>query len=227
MNNSNTIRVQPADTRQGALVLILVCGLLLLATSHARADVFVITPDASMTVGSGTPVVIRWGDDLEAPLVNIELWDGVRGISTVLAQNIKAPQREINWTVPEDIENGSRYRFVVRDARDTTRAMFSVGFTSLVRRSRTATGIDDLTQQLVRFDVAPLPAADRVRISWTEPLRRIEIIDLTGVVVVRLDPAPGAQSCLVNIAALSAASYTVAAYTGSGSVIRRPLLVQR
>lgn len=213
--------------KQTRFLNVLASGLLFITAVHGKADVFVITLDASSTVASGTPMVIRWSDDLETPLVNVELWDGVRGTTSVLARNVAAPQREISWTVPEDVETGDRYRFVVRDARNTSRAIFSVGFTGLVRRAATPSSVVESTSLAGIIDVAPMPATDRIRLSWTQTVRRIEIIDLTGVVVVRLEPASGAQACSVNVSTLRSGTYIIVAYTGSGGVIRRSLLVQR
>ena len=227
MNNLIKHRGHSRSTRKGTLVALLISALLAFTPPTGRADVWVVTPDASTTVYSGTPAVIRWSDDLESPLVNVELWDGVRGTTTVLARNVAAPQREIFWTVPEDVQTGNRYRFVIRDTRDTRRAVFSAGFTNLVRRSQMPTGVYQGAAGVFSMDIAPIPASDRVRISWSEPIRRIEIMDLTGATLIRLDPTPGALACSVNTAALSSASYSVVAYTGAGSVIRRPLLIQR
>jgi hypothetical protein len=227
MNTSFNQRTQISRLKQISKFNILVTGLLVVSAIQAHAEVFVITSDASSTTTSGTPMVIRWSDELETPLVNVELWDGVRGTTTVLARNIAVPQREISWTVPEDVENGDRYRFVVRDARKATRAIYSVGFTGLVRRAASPTGITEPTSRALSVDVEPMPATDRIRVSWTEPMRRIEIVDLTGAVVIRLDPAPGSHACSVNIDTLSSATYSLVAYAGSGNVTRRSLLVQR
>lgn len=212
---------------KAGLVRILLLGALVFSSSYARAEVFVITPDHSTTIRSGMPTIIRWDNDLETPQVHVELWDGVRGTTTVLAENVTAPQREINWTVPDDIRNGNRYRFVVRDARNARRAVFSVGFTNLVRQASTPTGIDSAASGEFSMEIAPVPAMDRVRISWTEPLKRIEIVDMTGTVVVRLEPASGAQACSVNITALSTGTYSIVGQSPTGYVVRRPLLVQR
>jgi hypothetical protein len=227
MTTSFIQRTKTNRLKQNPILNILVTGLLVVSAIQVRAEVFVITPDASATVTSGTPMVIRWSDELETPLVNVELWDGVRGTTTVLARSIAVPQREISWIVPEDVESGDRYRFVVRDARKATRAIYSVGFTGLVRTAASPTGITEPTSQPFTVDVAPMPATDRIRVSWTEPVRRIEIVDLTGAVVIRLDPAPSSHACSVNITTLSSATYSVVAYAGSGNVTRRSLLVQR
>lgn len=227
MNTNHTICVQTFGTQTAVSIVTLIMGLIITASSTVKADITVLSPGASTTIASGTPVTIRWSDDLETPIVNVELWDGVRGTTTILARNVSAPIREFQWTVPEDVQSGTRYRFVVRDARDVRRAILSTGFTALVRRALMPTGTGEEPTPELSMDIAPLPAADRIRISWTEPVHRIEVFDVSGSVVARLEPARGASACLMSVAALGSGSYSVVAHTNRGNVLRRPLMVQR
>lgn len=202
------------------LVLILIPAIL-------WADVSVRAPHASTTLAPGTPLTIEWTDDLETPRVTVELWDGQRQTTTVIAESVAAPQRSINWTVPDDMNSGTRYRVVVRDARRPHRALFCPGFYTVARLSPMATSTSELHLGVPELTVTPTPAVDRVMLSWIEPVVTIRVINTQGEEVRTICPTGEALTGSIGVEDLAPGSYSVQAQTLSQRVLRGRLVIYR
>ncbi|MFM8771780.1 MAG: GPI anchored serine-threonine rich family protein [Candidatus Kapaibacterium sp.] len=202
-------------------------AILLLCGSAAMADVAVRTPGASSTVTTGTSIVVHWTNDLEATLVDVELWDGMRQSSTVIASGVPAQQREFAWTIPTTLNEGSRYRIVIRDAEQRSRTIHSVGFMTLRKQSLMPTSVEAYSSDPTELNVAPMPAAEKIRLTWIEPMKHIEIVDLQGTILRRMEPADGASGCVLNVTDMGTGSYSIVGHTRAGGMIRRPFIVQR
>lgn len=205
----------------------LLVTLLLLRCYPARADVSVRTPCSSTSIPVGTPLTIHWTNDLEASRVDVELWDGVRQSTTVIASGLSAQQRELAWTIPTNLEEGARYRVIVRDGQRRSRTMQSIGFLTLHKRSPMPTTVDEYSSNQIELEVAPMPASEKIRLTWIEPMKHIDIVDLQGTIVRRMEPAEGASGCVVNVTDLGIGSYSLVGHTRAGGLVRRPLVVQR
>lgn len=192
-----------------------------------RADVTVHTAEPSMSLLPGSIVTIRWSDDLEADAVNIELWDGVRATTAAIANNVTRKQRELTWTIPTGIGDGRRYRFVVRDARRPDRTMASVGFHAIMRPAPVTTSVHQQDPAGGELDVMPRPATEHVHLSWTQPLRRIEIVDVRGERVKLVSPGETTRMCTVDVTDLGIGTYTVLSRTLQGQVLQSPLIINR
>ncbi|MBU3679077.1 MAG: hypothetical protein FGM32_05660 [Candidatus Kapabacteria bacterium] len=202
-------------------------ALMLLGFYPALADVTVRTPSSSSSIPVGTSVTIHWTNDLEASHVDVELWDGVRQSTMAIASGLPAQQRDFAWTIPTTLEEGSRYRIVVRDAQRHSRTMHSVGFFTFLKRALMPTSVDVYSSDPTEMNVAPTPASEKIRITWVEPMKHIDVVDLQGTILQRLEPAEGASGCVLNVTDLGTGSYSIIGHTRIGGVMRRPLVVQR
>lgn len=202
-------------------------AVLLIAGSNVTADVSVHTNESSTTLTPGTVMSIRWSNDLEAANVDVVLWDGIRRTTQVIAERLSEEQTQLVWTVPAGIDDGTRYRILVRDSRQPDRAMSNVGFLTFLRAAPVPTSIDQLGADADRIEVAPVPASERVRIGWSVPMRRIEIVDVHGARVKVLDLLESSRSCSIEIADLSAGTYTVQSLSASGRRTHSPLIIHR
>lgn len=202
--------------------------ILLAATaSSVMADVSIHTAEASTTLTAGTVMSIRWTNDLEAANVDVVLWDGVRRTTYVLAEGLTQETTHLVWTIPTGIEDGSRYRILVRDTRQPDRAMSSVGFMTFRRVAPMPTSMHDAGLSSYSVDVSPMPAGDRVRIGWSVPMRQVELIDVRGMCVKVIHLAESVQGCSIDIADLSIGTYSVLAESTMGQRFRRPLIINR
>ena len=201
--------------------------LMMLSCYPVLADVAVRTPSSSSSIPVGTSVTIHWTNDLEASIVNVELWDGVRQSTMVIASGLSGQQRELAWTIPSTLEEGSRYRIVVRDAQRQWRTMHRVGFLTLRKRALMPTSVEVYSSDPKEMVVAPMPASENIRLTWLEPMRHIEIVDLQGTILRRMEPAFGASGCVLNVTDLGTGCYNIVGHTRIGGVVRRPLVVQR
>ncbi|MBU3698807.1 MAG: hypothetical protein FGM33_02180 [Candidatus Kapabacteria bacterium] len=201
--------------------------LLFVTVCRVMADVSVHTIEPSTTLSPGTVMSIRWTNDLEAANVDVVLWDGVRRTVHVLAEGLTEENTQLVWTIPAGIEDGSRYRIMVRDTRQPDRAMSSVGFLTFQRAAPMPTSTPEAGALAENIQVAPMPASDRVRVAWNMPIRHIELIDVHGSRVKVVDPVESAQGCSIDISDLSIGTYTVQAVSTSGKRFRRPLIINR
>jgi len=192
-----------------------------------RAEVTVHSAESSMSLLPGSVVAIRWSDDLEADVVNVELWDGVRGTTAEIANNVTRQQRELTWTIPVGITDGRRYRFVVRDARRPGRTMASIGFHAIMRPAPVTTSVRQQAQVGGELDVMPRPASEQIHLTWTQPVGRIEIVDARGVRVKLVSPGEATRMCTVDVADLGVGAYTVLSRTRQGQVLQSPLIINR
>lgn len=208
-------------------VITLFIASMMLACYPALADVSVRTPSSSSSIPVGTSVTIHWTNDLEASRVDVELWDGVRQSTTVIASGISAHQREVAWTIPTSLEEGARYRVIVRDGQRRSRTMQSIGFLTLRKRSLMPTTVEAYSSNPTELDVAPMPASEKVRLTWIEPMKHIEIVDLQGTILRRMEPADGASGCVLSVTDIGTGTYSIVGHTSAGVLVRRPLIVHR
>lgn len=191
------------------------------------ADVSVRAPHASTVYAPGTPLTIEWTDDLETPRVTVEVWDGQRQTTTVIASDVAAPQRSVNWTVPDDMSTGTRYRFVVRDARQPHRAVFCPGFYTVAPLAPTLTSTMESDVDVSKLSIVPTPAGERAVLSWSEPVTIISVVNTHGEEVRTIRPTGEASTCSVNVEDLAPGTYSVTAQALSQKVLRSRLIVYR
>lgn len=224
----NTTMCLPARVEHLRIItLLFVLSVLVLCVAQAEADVSVRTNDVSTTLRPGMVVSIRWSDDLEAENVDVQLWDGERGTSQTVAANVDRNQRELTWTIPPGVNDGTRYRFQVRDARRPGRVMSNVGFYAIRRPSPVPTSVDGRGLAGGELDVSPVPATERIRLSWSTPMRRFEIFDAQGKIVRVISPVESSLTCSIDVADLGVGTYTIQAQAISGPVVHRPLIINR
>lgn len=175
----------------------------------------------------GSPVNIRWTNDLNAELVDVCLWDGDRQKFITVAERIPISQRELTWSIPSDIKPGSHFRFLIRDDSDSNNMDMSSGFISIGLKGASESNNDELQ---VNPDIwtAPSPVSGALTIGWNAvDMQSLELIDGLQRIVMQQPLVPGQTSAVLNVNPISAGMYYVRLHSASGYVRTEPIIVSR
>jgi hypothetical protein len=175
----------------------------------------------------GSPVHIRWTDDLKADLVDICLWDGDRQKFITVAKGIPFSQHELTWSIPADIKPGTHFRFFIRDNSDSNNMDLSSGFISIGLKGASASNIGELPASPDLW-TAPSPVSNALTIGWDAvDMQLLELIDGLQRIVMQQPLAPGQTSANLNMTTVSAGLYFVRLHSASGNVSIEPIIVSR
>lgn len=178
-------------------------------------------------ISIGSRVHISWTNDLNAEFVDVCLWDGDRQKLIRLADNIPASQQEFTWTVPEDIKEGMHFRFLIRDASDSSKTDMSSGFISIGLKEASESNLDEFPAN-TEIRTSPSPVSGAVSIGWNRAdMSLLELIDGLQRIVMQQPLAPGQTYAVLNLQSLSSGMYFVRLYGTSGNVSIEPVIVSR
>ena len=202
-----------------ALTILILCQIQLLAEVQPSGG------KSEQTLIPGSNVNITWTNDLATAHVNISLWDGELGVETPVQTGVIAAQGTYAWTIPVTVHVGKKYRFVVRDAANPLRAMFSAGFVSIGSTpGPVVAGISE-ESKLQKLTISPQPAKENVRIQWpTGAAATITILNLQGGVVFSTSVGANQTEHVIDVESFVAGTYVVRLQT-QGYVIAQDIIV--
>lgn len=194
---------------------------------RATADVTIHTSGPATTLQPGEKVLVRWSNDLGSETVDIDLWDGVRGTAYPIVSGVDAIEREIAWIIPPGTQDGTRYRVRVRDSRNPSRVMSTVGFHTIANARPLFTSTEETATGDVALALSPTPASERVRLTWSAPVSRVDVFDTRGRLAKSFVPDETSRTCNLDVGDLAIGAYSVQTHGVSGNIHRRALLISR
>lgn len=234
-------------TRIITLTLTRTISLRLTAVCFAASIVYVIafatcataqvTPSGGLTDGGilqGTTITIGWPRYIDAPSVDIYLWNATTSERHEIAGDVPTSQGEFVWNVPVDIANGPKYRFVVASSNDGSQRMMSRSWVTVG-----PLGIHKVGPQSAllpsnpsayevahgRVSILPNPANDAVRIRFGSDFVTIRFVSLEGATIVERSLCKGERTVDVDVQHLTSGVYTVVLAAEDGHCISSPLHV--
>lgn len=175
----------------------------------------------------GKTVTITWDDALVAERVTLELWDGDRSTSTVIAANIPAVPRRYEWTIPSDQPMGSKYRFVLRNTLRPRIATLSQGFIQLNVPSPLVNNVNGEGAEKHHISVHPMPASDAISVKWSmSGSSMIEIRDVRGLLMWSREVHPASSTMEIDVRNIPTGMYTLVVLGIDGQKSTRPILIQ-
>lgn len=207
---------------------ILVVTAMLMAGIPALCEVYPSGGHGAAPIGVGSVIPIRWTNDLEATSVDLVLWNGALQQWTEIARNVPADQGEYHWQVPSSVVPGDRYRVGVRDAARPIRTLFSASWLSIGLPAPLVTGVANQIDHGMDVHVSPLPASDRVTVTWTDrQVERLEIVDVARRVLTSWDIANGSGTTQLDLRGLPTGSHFLRILAADGRLVVKPLPVIR
>jgi len=175
----------------------------------------------------GQPVTITWDDALGASVVDIILWDGARGVETIIASKVNAGLLTFRWDAPSDLKRGSYYRFAVRDAQKSTRVVYSQGFIAIEPLNGLVSSIDSENTRPATITITPIPAFDNVRLEWeTTGITSLELQDAAGRMCMRERVDPLVRSIELDIQSIPSGVYALVSKRTSGMSWSQPFVIR-
>ncbi len=207
---------------------ILILATMVVAGIPALCDVYPSGGLAATPYGVGSVMSIRWTNDLEAVSVDLLLWNGALQQWTEIARNVPADQGEYHWQVPPSVIPGDRYRIGVRDAARPIRTLFSASWLSIGLPAPLVTEVDNEIDRGMDVHLSPLPASDRVTITWTDrQVERLEIVDVARRVLASWDLANNVGTTQLDLRGLPTGSHFLRILAADGRLVVKPLPVIR
>lgn len=191
-----------------------------------------VTPSGGLTdrpIIQGSEVSISWTRHVDAPSVDIHLWNAATSERIEVARGISAVLGEFQWHVPMNVVNGTRYRFVVTPTHEPYRRLMSaswvtVGPQSIHKRA------DELVSHTHEFDaaqgqitIAPQPSRGVVRIRFESDFHLIRVVSLDGATVLERILCDGEHTVDIDVQHLTSGFYTVVLSSDYGRCISAPL----
>ena len=201
------------------LAVLFYASAIMLSTVHPSGGV------NSTGYENGAVVRITWNDDLMTNAIDVSLWNGDTGESTILAQNLDISQGAYEWTIPAAQQPGGRYRFVITDVSNRRRLELSDGWITL---GSAGPIISSVTEVDYGTDVHcdPFPASAVVRVSWADRIvTSLEVIDVMHRIVLTKDVDPNAGSVQVDISGIASGLAFVRLRGPNGSLVATPLMI--
>lgn len=180
----------------------------------------------AVTLTSGAPVQITWEDDLQAPRVDLALWNGDEGRETLIATNIEATPGLYQWQIPSSISPGERYRFVVRDHQQPRRAIRSSSWVTIDRAQPLVSTVQE-SRVVSAMQLSPMPAYDDLTITWLrDDVLHVDILDVQQREVQRCEVRLGDTTKHIDVRTLPNGTYTIRLhhYGGDTSVERLTIM---
>lgn len=175
----------------------------------------------------GQTVTITWDDALASERATIELWDGDRSTSKVIASNILTSLRRFEWTIPIDQPMGSKYRFVLRSTSRPKIAILSHGFIQMNAPYPLVNRVGNEISEQGHVSVYPLPASDGITVSWTtNGASMIEIRDVRGLLIRSHHIHPASSTMEIDVRNIPTGMYALWVRGADGQKITRSILIQ-
>lgn len=175
----------------------------------------------------GTAVDISWETTLEAPVVDVELYDATRCVRTVLARGIDGRQRTTGLVLPDTQASGDHFLVFVRDASNPSIYIRSAGYVPIapaLTRVR-PTDIPDVGQGHTAYTIAPNPTTASAVLTWDVlGVRTIRVTGSDGVVRLERDVEPLDRRLVMPSDRWVSGTYVVE-LMGATTMIGRLLLV--
>lgn len=177
------------------------------------------------TLLPGGSVNITWTSELATAYVHLSLWDGELGVETPISRNVISSLGTYAWTIPVTVHVGKKYRFVVRDAANPLRAMFSSGFVNIgAPIGPTVSGVASATE-LLSVKMWPQPAKETVRLQWSTGMEStLTILNLQGGVVYSTKVDGNQTEQVVNVEQFAAGTYVVR-LLAKGAIVAQDILL--
>lgn len=176
----------------------------------------------------GTDQLFRivWDDALDESPKQILLWDGDRGVLRSISDILPANVKEFLWNASADVQDGTRYRFVVRNSINNRQVEFSDGFFSIAQVQPLVSGVDNPLQNS-DVTVTPFPANETIMVQWTEErnVKAIELLNIHYEVLSAIAVEQGSSTVTMGTKQLPSGMAMVRVISPDGWTVVRPLLI--
>lgn len=221
---AKTIQPNPV-LRSFAIATVLVCTMITILTTEAQAEVFPSGGRSNKSIRQGEAIKIYWTNELDAPQIDVVLWNGRNGTYTTIANNVDLSIGEFSWQVPQNLPDGDRFRFIIRDAQRPHRIDYSMGFVTIGRTPGLVASIDQPSLPM-HVDVRPNPANQICEVQWeSKTADNIKVLDLSGRTVAVYRVEVGAQAAFVDVSGFVQGVYQLALMKGECQLYAAPLLI--
>lgn len=177
----------------------------------------------SQPLHPGHTVRIEWADDLQAPIVDLALWNGDTQSEEVIATGLPAMASPHEWEIPATLPPGNHYRFVVRDHTQPRRALRSRSWVPITPAQPMVASLDHQSDPPA-LTIQPAPATNDVTLTWrTTTAVMIEIYDTKQQRLGSWNLHPGQTSVQIDISDLPVGIHHVQ-LLGPTSVIATQML---
>ncbi len=206
--------------------ILIICATFILVAS-SKAHIWPSGGATEVPLVPGRTVSITWDDAITSERATIELWDGERSVSTVIASNVLTSLRRYEWTIPFDQPIGSKYRFVLRSTQRPRVAILSQGFIQMTAPYQLVSSVNSEELDNGRVSVFPIPASDRITASWSvNGASMIEIRDVRGLRMWSQTIHPASTTLEIDVRDIQTGMYTLNVVGADGKKSSRPILIQ-
>ena len=173
----------------------------------------------------GDRVTITWDSSRVTSPVVISLWDGHRRRTTRIHTS-SASSQAFEWEIPDSLQPGSLYRFIVASSSSPMNGHYSEGFVTIYppeqRTSSVSVPIPD--QQL---HVTPIPAHDVVRVRWGDhEARTIGLTTLLGATIASWACSTSSTQMDISVSAIPSGVYQLTLQYANGATTTRTVVIQ-
>ncbi|NQW30588.1 MAG: hypothetical protein HQ472_08755 [Ignavibacteria bacterium] len=207
--------------------LILCIATLILSNITLTADVFPSGGAREKPLTQGGSVTITWKIQFDAPLVDIEFWNGESGTTTTIAKGIPAQLEKYIWQIPQNLDDSRKIRFVVRDAIKPHTMDLSESFVTIQRMQPIVAGVNEIDAEAL-IVVRPNPANHIFEISWKSvKADNVVVTDVCGLTVARYHVETGAEAATIDVSGYAQGMYQAALFNGTERVGTASLVINR
>lgn len=174
----------------------------------------------------GESVTITWDSTRVASPVVISLWDGERRRTTRIQSAYSASQASFEWTIPDTVQPGSLYRFIVASSSSPTIGHYSESFVSIYpaeqRTSAVATPSRDQSLQ-----ITPVPAHDVLRVQWGgSEAQALLLTTMLGTRITSWVCMNGSTQMELNVSTVPSGVYQLTLRYANGDFTTRTVVIQ-
>lgn len=192
--------------------------------SHAHVQPAGGAREATLTTGS--IVTVTWDSALVQSPVNIWLWDGERRVTTPIHTAYNGVRAAYEWTIPDTMQAGGLYRFVIASASTPQSTHFSQSFVTIQHAIPRVSSIDRDRAEL-GLSITPLPARDILHVRWdAAEATRVDLTTLIGQPLRTWSCVGGSSRMDVDVAGIPSGMYMLVVHRADGTPIARSVLVQ-
>lgn len=199
-----------------------------------------VTPsggDSDQNILQGSTITIGWPRYIEAPNVDVYLWNATTAERHDIARNVPTVQGEFVWSVPMHVVSGTRYRFVVASATDAYQQMMSASWVTVGPQVMQKAGAKSASRQSASIrahtseglgagngiTIAPNPTNDIVRIRFASDFITMRFVSLDGSTILERALSAGERTVDVDVRRFTTGVYTVVLAADDGRCVSRPL----
>jgi len=174
----------------------------------------------------GERVTITWDSTRVASPVTISLWDGERRRTIRIHSAYATSQSSFDWTIPDTVQPGSLYRFIVASSSTPTIAHFSESFVAIHPvEQRITTVFNSTSEQQLR--IMPVPARDVIRVQWSgSDAKTVVLSTVLGATITSWPCASGSTQLDLNVSAIPSGVYQLTLQCMSGDTTTRTVVIQ-